>query len=180
MVTLTPLSLLQLSPARDTLGTVSDVASIVIAAAVLVLVILTAVLFLRISRILREIQLGVRQNLGPVSEKARSISANVEFITQSLRSDVEQLSGSVTAMTERLHLASDRMEERIEDFNVLMEVVQGEAEEIFLDTASTMRGVREGVRAISSLGAQSDEGEEEEEDDGEPFEEENAVGAEDG
>lgn len=38
------------------------------------------------------------------------------------------------------------MEDRIEEFNALMEVVQGEAEEIFIDTASTMRGVREGVR----------------------------------
>lgn len=182
MVTLTPIALLQVGPARDTLGTVSDVASIVIAAAVLVLVILTVMLFVRISRMLREVQLGVRQNLGPVSEKARSISANVEFITQSLRSDVAQLSGSVTAVTERLHLASDRMEERIEDFNVLMEVVQGEAEEIFLDTASTVRGIREGARAISSLGAQShEEGEEEEEEeDGEPFEGEHAVDAEDG
>jgi hypothetical protein len=42
------------------------------------------------------------------------------------------------------------MEERIEEFNALMEVVQGEAEDIFLGTASTVRGVREGARAIAN------------------------------
>jgi hypothetical protein len=42
------------------------------------------------------------------------------------------------------------MEERIEEFNALIEVVQGEAEDIFLDTASTVRGVREGARSITS------------------------------
>ncbi len=44
------------------------------------------------------------------------------------------------------------MEERIEEFNALMEVVQGEAEDIFLDTASTVRGVRAGARSIASGG----------------------------
>jgi hypothetical protein len=42
------------------------------------------------------------------------------------------------------------MEERIEEFNALMEVVQTEAEDLFLDTASTVRGVRAGARSIGS------------------------------
>lgn len=149
IVTATLYALLQVQPARDTLAVVSEVAGIVIAAAMLVLVFLAGLLFVRINRLLGEIRLGVRQNLGPVSDRARSISDNVEFITQALRSDVEQLSGSVKALTGRLHLASERMEERIEDFNALMEVVQGEAEDAFLDTASTVRGVRAGARTLS-------------------------------
>jgi hypothetical protein len=44
------------------------------------------------------------------------------------------------------------MEERIEEFNALMEVVQTEAEHIFIDTASTVRGVREGARSIAVSG----------------------------
>jgi hypothetical protein len=80
------------------------------------------------------------------------------------------------------------MEERIEEFNVLMEVVQGEAEEIFLDTASTVRGVREGARAISSLGARAledDDDDDQEEDidedeDRASSEEANALATEDG
>jgi len=142
-------SVMQLSAPRDAISVAADVAGIVIAIAVLVVVAIAGVLFLRINRILGEIRLGVRQNLGPVSDRARSISDNVEFITQVLRSDVEALNTSVRAVTDRLTLASEHMEERIEEFNALMKVVQGEAEDVFLDTAATVRGVRESARSIA-------------------------------
>ena len=143
-------ALLQVAPPRDSIAVAADVASIVIAVAVLIVVVMAGILFLRVHRILGEVRLGVRQNLGPVSDRARAISDNLEFITQVLRSDVESLNASVKALTDRLTLASERMEERIEEFNALMEVVQGEAEDIFLDTAATVRGVRESARAIAA------------------------------
>jgi hypothetical protein len=40
------------------------------------------------------------------------------------------------------------MEERIGEFNVLMEVVQSEAEDVFVGAASTIRGVRAGTRTL--------------------------------
>jgi methyl-accepting chemotaxis protein len=125
---------------------------VVVAAAVLTVAIVLVVLAARAYRILGEMRLSARQNLGPVSDRARRISDNLEFITQALRTDVERLNQSVAQLSERLHVASDRMEERVEEFNALMEMVQGEAEELFLDTASTVRGVREGARSISSRG----------------------------
>ncbi|KPJ83250.1 MAG: hypothetical protein AMS19_05025 [Gemmatimonas sp. SG8_23] len=133
----------------------SNVAEVVIAAAVLVMTLLAIVLFVRVNAMLRDLRRAAHQSFGPVSDRARAISDNVEFISQALRTDVERLNESVRALTERLQLASERMEERVEEFNALMEVVQGEAEEVFLDTASTVRGVREGARAISgsALGA---------------------------
>lgn len=146
-------ALLQATLPRDGLSIASDVAMIVVAVAVVVLAVVSAALLLRIGGAVREMRIGVRQNLGPVSDRARSISDNVEFITQALRTDVERLNTSVKALTDRLHLASERMEERIEEFNALMEVVQGEAEDIFLDTASTVRGVRAGARSIGAARA---------------------------
>lgn len=145
----TPLALPQAPSGSSGLVFAADVATVVIAVAMLVLVLLAGLLVLRINGMLKELRLSMRQNMGPVSDRARSISDNVEFITQAVRTDVEQLNGSVKALTDRLQLASERMEERIEEFNALMEVVQGEAEDLFLDTASTVRGVREGARAIS-------------------------------
>jgi methyl-accepting chemotaxis protein len=177
MVMSTPYALMQVGPARDTLSIVSDVAGIVIAAVLVVLAILAGLLLLRVNRLLGELQLTVRQNLGPVSDRARSISENLGFVTQALRSDVEQLHGSVEAIAGRLHLASERMEERIEEFNALMEVVQGEAEEMFLDTASTVRGVREGARSIAAGGRARSGGEPPEEPPEAP-EEENALAGE--
>lgn len=140
---------LQAAPGTGALATWANVAIIVIAVAFLAMAVMAGTLMLRFNRIMTELRRSTHQNFGPVSDRARSISDNVEFITQALRTDVEKLNASVRALSDRLHQASDRMEERIEEFNALMEVVQGEAEEIFIDTASTVRGVREGARAIT-------------------------------
>ncbi len=130
----------------NALSRAADVAVVVIGLAVVVLSVVLARVLLQVNRTLKEARAGLHQNLGPVSDRARAISDNVEFITQALRTDVERLNASVRALTDRLHQASDRMEERIGEFNALMEVVQGEAEDIFLDTAATVHGVREGAR----------------------------------
>lgn len=134
---------------RGAVAVASDIAVLVGALAVAILALVMARVLLQVRRTIEEVRGSVRQNLGPVSDRARGISDNVEFITSALRTDVVRLTDSVRALTDRLHQASDRMEERIEEFNALMEVVQGEAEEIFIDTASTVRGVREGARRIT-------------------------------
>lgn len=148
-----------LVPAAQTTGELSGimvaayVSQVVIAAAILVLAVLGGMLFWRLNVLLREVQRSAKASLAPVSDRAGRITDNVEFITQALRTDVEALNASVRSLSERLQLASDRMEDRIEEFNALMEVVQGEAEEMFLDTAATVRGVREGARTITERAA---------------------------
>jgi len=134
---------------RDGLSVAADVSIIIVAVTVVVLAVVFTIVLARLSKVLVEIRGGVRNNLGPVSERARGIAENVEFITKTIRTDVEKLNGSVTAVTDKLKLASERMEERIEDFNALMEVVQEEAEDVFIDTAATVRGVRAGARSIA-------------------------------
>ena len=89
------------------------------------------------------------KGLDPVLERARSVSENVDYVSHAIRRDVEGLTEALDRVRGRLDQASDRMEERIEEFNALMELVQSEAEEIFLDTASTVRGFREGTRSLS-------------------------------
>ncbi len=142
------LLLLQSPGARDGLSVAADVSAIVVGVSILIIAIVTAWTLIRANRMMTELHRSARQNLGPVSDRARSISDNVEFISGALRTDVERLNASVRALSDRLQQASDRMEERIEEFNALMEVVQGEAEGIFIDTAATVRGVREGARTI--------------------------------
>lgn len=148
---------LQLPASGGSLATAANVSIIVIAVAIVALAIIAGGLMLRVNSILTELRRSARQNFGPVSDRARSISENVQFITDALRTDVEKLNDSVRALSDRLQQASDRMEERIEEFNALMAVVQGEAEGIFLDTASTVRGVREGARAIAVGREEEDE-----------------------
>jgi len=135
-------------PARDSVALAADVAVIVLGAAVILLAVAVFVFVRRVGRVVDDLRAQARQSFGPVSDRARSISDNVEFITDALRTDVRRLNDSVKALTERLHQASDRMEERIEEFNALMEIVQSEAEDIFIDTAATVRGVRASARTI--------------------------------
>jgi hypothetical protein len=135
---------------RDGLSVAADVAIVAAAVALVALAAVTGFFLLRLARVVSEIRVSVRQNLGPVSDRARAISDNVEFISQALRQDVERVHASVKSFTERLQLASDRMNERIEEFNALMEVVQEEAEDIFIDAASAVRGVKAGAQALAS------------------------------
>jgi methyl-accepting chemotaxis protein len=150
VMSISTLALAQAAGGGTTLAMLSEVATVVIAVAMLVLVLVALSVFLRLNRLLDEMKGVAKDNIGPVSDRAKIISDNLEFITQALRTDVERLNSSVRAVSERLNQASEHMEERIEDFNALMEVVQGEAEDIFLDTASTVRGVRAGARQIAT------------------------------
>jgi hypothetical protein len=147
MQTLVSLAMIQTASAvpRDGLSIAADVSMVIVAGTVALLALVVVALLLRTYRLLAE----VRQHIAPVTERTRGIAENVEHITRSLRDDVSRVNDSVHALTDRLNFASERMEERIEDFNALMEVVQEEAEDVFIDTASTMRGVRAGARSLS-------------------------------
>jgi uncharacterized protein YoxC len=144
------LAMIQTAVPRDGLSVAADISLVIVAATVVLLALAIVALLLRANKLLGE----VRQHIAPVTERTRGIAENVEHITRSLRDDVEKVTGSVQALTDRLKLASDRMEERIEDFNALMEVVQEEAEGVFLDTASTVRGVRAGARSLTDGAAE--------------------------
>ena len=136
---------------RDGLATAEAVSSIVVAAGLVILFLLAVILVLqmrRLSRTLGSVAKNLERNADPVLDRARSVAENVDFIAASVRTDIQKLNESVGRITDRLNHASDRVEERVEDFNALIEVVQGEAEDIFLDTASTVRGVRAGARVL--------------------------------
>ena len=126
------------------ISTAADIAIIVVGLAILMVSLVLVNLAITFKRTLNKLS----QDFGPISERTRSISDNIEFITQTLRTDVERLNGSVKALNDRLHQASGHMEKRIEEFNALMEVVQGEAEGVFIKTAAAVRGVRQGAQAL--------------------------------
>ncbi len=130
---------------RDTLSIAADISLVLIGVFAIIGSVFGIWMMIKVGRLSRQLgRLGHRLSgqSDPLLIHGRGIAANVEFITAALRTDVQSLSGSVHALSDRLQQASDRMEERIEEFNALMEVVQGEAEEMFLDTASTVRGVQ--------------------------------------
>ena len=84
----------------------------------------------------------------PVLDRAAGVADNVDAITRSLRAETRHLTGSARALSDRLRQASTHMETRIDEFNALLEVVQAEVEELFLTTASAVRGATVGARAF--------------------------------
>jgi len=134
---------------RDGLALAADLAVVILA--ILLLVMLSVILWMLL--MLRRGMLELRKRLrrvstDPLVERVRGLAENMEALSGTLRREADVLTRAVNGVSERLNMASDRMEERIEDFNALLEVVQEEAEDLFVDTASTVRGVRAGSRHL--------------------------------
>lgn len=87
-------------------------------------------------------------DVNPLMRHASAIADNVNYITTSVRSDVQQVNATIAAANQRLQQAVALTEQRLNEFNALLEVVQHEAEQAFVATASTVRGVRTGAAAL--------------------------------
>jgi len=145
----------QAAPGADTLVVIPsrDLVDIVFAlaaasvAATFVAILFTIVLFLSQARRATKSLEDARKKLSldPAVASLRRTAENLEAISRTFKEESSRLSGSVGLLSERVQQASDRIEERIEEFNALLEVVQGEAENAFVDSAARARGVRAGL-----------------------------------
>jgi uncharacterized protein YoxC len=84
-------------------------------------------------------------DVNPLMRHASAIADNVDYITTSIRVDVQQVSQTVAAVNQRLQDALAGAEDRMNQLNALLDVVQEEAESAFVTTASTIRGVQTGI-----------------------------------
>jgi uncharacterized protein YoxC len=84
-------------------------------------------------------------DVNPLMRHASAIADNVDYISTSIRVDVQQVSQTVAAVNQRLQEALESAEERMQQLNALLDVVQEEAESAFVTTASTIRGVQTGI-----------------------------------
>ena len=116
----------------------------VIAAISVILLVVVLLFLVQLKRLLGSLQ----RHVGPVTDRARVAAENVEYVTALVRQDVQKVRASVSGLSDRLGKASERMEERVEEFNALMDVVQDEAESVLLDTAALVRGVRAGAKSV--------------------------------
>jgi uncharacterized protein YoxC len=87
-------------------------------------------------------------DIAPLLRHANAIADDVNYVTTSIRVDVQHVNQTVAAANRRLLDAVDKAEARINDFNALLEVAQDEAEAAFISTASTLRGIRRGAAAL--------------------------------
>lgn len=69
-----------------------------------------------------------------LTDNAVEISETLRFRSRDVLDNLEEISL-------RLKIGAESVEERVKKFGVVLDVVQGEAEELLLDAASTARGV---------------------------------------
>ena len=148
MIRLLSISVLPLHAAASTapnaLQVAAAVSTVVIAAISVILLIVVLLFLVQLKRLLGSLQ----RHVEPVTDRARVAAENVEYVTALVRQDVQTVRASVSGLSDRLGEASERMEERVEEFNALMDVVQDEAESVLLDTAALVRGVRAGAKSV--------------------------------
>jgi uncharacterized protein YoxC len=113
--------------------------------------------FWRTFRRVREIIDRVYADVTPITRHASNIADNLDYITTSIRTDVQRVNATIASANRRLHLAVEQTETRLNDFNALLQVVQQEAEQAFVSTAAAVRGVRHGAATLGGVDEELDD-----------------------
>lgn len=90
----------------------------------------------------------VYADVTPLVRHAHAVADNLDYITTAVRGDLQKLSRTVDGAQARLQQVTRESERRLAEFNALLRVMQEEAEDVFVSTASAVRGVREGASAL--------------------------------
>jgi uncharacterized protein YoxC len=134
---------------------ITEVATIVIALALLVLAFIAIPITVEIRKTYRRVhQLLERSHddIAGIIRNTNRVSENVSFVTSAIRSDVDKMNAALHDANERVQHAMSLTEQQLSDFNALLTVVREEAEHLFLSTASTVRGVQQGAQAFRRRG----------------------------
>ncbi len=84
-------------------------------------------------------------DINPLMRHASTIADNVNYISTSVRVDIQQVSQTIAMANKKLVESVAAAEDLVKELNALLAVVQEEAEGAFVSTASTLRGVRTGI-----------------------------------
>ncbi|HKK08975.1 MAG TPA: hypothetical protein VKA44_08830 [Gemmatimonadota bacterium] len=127
------------------LGIIGLVMWIALVAAILVGLVRLLPTFRRIDRVMDRLDkiLGRAEGrVEPTLDRLERVTDDVQFVTGSLRMDVEAVGRTVEHATDSVENVLRMAERRAAELNGLLEVVQEEAEDTFLSTASVLRAIR--------------------------------------
>jgi uncharacterized protein YoxC len=165
----------------QTVNAFAAVAQIVLAIALLAVGIGVLFAAMKVKALVKKVEehgQKLRVDLAPAIHNVTSVTENVNFVSKTVKKDVEKLSASVTAATDRLKGAAAQAEQRVGEFNALIGVVQEEAEQLFITGASTIRGVQAGADTFRRYQTGEMEVLEEAYDEGDEMDDDEAVAAE--
>jgi hypothetical protein len=150
----------QVAVQRGWFETVTGIASGVMTLTILGLTIFLAPAawsFWRTFRKVRVLLDRVYADVTPLTRHASNVADNLDYITTSIRSDVQQVNATIASANRRLNQAVQLTETRLNEFNALLQVVQQEAEQAFVSTAAAVRGVRTGAATFGGVQDDADE-----------------------
>ncbi len=90
-------------------------------------------------------------DLAPLISQLTAIADNVNHITRTVRGEVDKVGETIDDGNARVREAIELTERRLQEFNALLEVVQEEAEDLFVSSASAVRAVRSGAAAFGMV-----------------------------
>ncbi|MBB4637903.1 hypothetical protein [Longimicrobium terrae] len=138
-----PLLLIQAAPGgfEHVVRILADVATIVIALALIAIGLAAIAAALKVRGMIRR----MRGDLKPVTKHLEAAAANVGYLSAAVRQDVEAVGKTVRGTSERVERVAESAERRLNDIHALLDVMQAEAETLFIRTASAVRGVQTGA-----------------------------------
>ncbi|HVX39074.1 MAG TPA: hypothetical protein VHB25_05805 [Gemmatimonadaceae bacterium] len=148
-------TVIMIPASRGVIGQVADVIHVLILLVVLALLVAGAIVVWKLRRTqahLEKLIDRVSTEVGPVLKAAGTIGEDLSHITSSIRDHVDEVNTTIAAANDRVRQAVAITEDRLDAFNALLEVVQQEAEGLFVSTASAVRGVRRGARSFGRRG----------------------------
>lgn len=87
---------------------------------------------------------SLEKRMSPLLRNAERAAEDVNYIVTSFRTDADHVGSTVRRVADAGDHMVSLVEERVAEITGLLEVVQEEAEETFLSTASLLRGLRGG------------------------------------
>jgi len=131
---------------------ITAVSTAIIMLALVVLIVLLIVAAVRTRNAGQRFERALQQvynDLQPVIARSKAISDDVASMTTSIRENVTAVTETVEAANEKVRDALDATETRLAEFNALLDVVQNEAQDLFVSTAAAVRGVGRGAAAMT-------------------------------
>jgi len=140
---------------------ITTAASVVVFLVLMLILIPALVKFRKTAEKLDAVLDHIQRNIEPVSRHAAHIADNVDYISTSVRADVQELRRTLLSANAGIRDVIETSERRLHELGAVLRVVQEEAEQAFVSTASTIRGLRAGAQSFRENGPRLRQGEHE-------------------
>jgi uncharacterized protein YoxC len=132
---------------------ITTAASVVVFLILMLILIPALVKFRKTAEKLDSVLDHIGRNIEPLSKHAAHIADNVDYISTSIRADVQELRRTLLSANTGIRDVIESSERRLHELGAVLRVMQEEAEHAFVSTASTIRGVRAGAETFRENGA---------------------------